>query len=375
MAQNISGTNPTVVVCGSIHQDTMVSIDTFPEPGQTMIVNEGVKALGGKGANQAVAAALAEAQTKILGTVGEDIAADEVLAELTAKGVDVHAVQTTWDRPTGTAFIASEREGAPRIFVQRGANMETDPTDFADDIAKANVLLSQGELMPEAIETLASLASLSGTRFVLNLSPVTVATPTLIDNADPLVVNTRCLWEVLLELDLTTGIRRGDLSTQIDALLQYAPSIVVTLSDKGCVYSEAEVDGGDGKLWYQPAVTVPADEIIDRTGSGDAFSGTLAAGLARGSSLKEAVELAVCAGSQAVRSLGATSSYVELPVLKRMVAENVLPERIEYVDSSTVADFVDTLSEKQEAGERRKRAATSSFAAIQVENLDGDSGN
>lgn len=323
--------NPTVVVCGSIHLDTLVEVEQFPAPGQTAIVDDGAHALGGKGANQATAVARTGVRAVMAGTVGEDPAADHVLSELAANGVDIHSVQTTWDKPTGSAFVATAGEDEQLVFVTRGANIRTEPTDFTDVITGADVLLAQGELRPDATETLGMLANLHGTRFILNLAPVTVVTPTLIDTADPLIVNETEAWQVLRQLGEAEGIRRGDLISQMTALLHYAPSVIISMSDRGCIYSEAEVDGGSGVIWHQPAVPVPAEDTIDTTGAGDAFVGTIAAELARGTKFSRAVALGTCAGSHAVRSLGATASYADADKLEEMVSAEDFPERVKYV--------------------------------------------
>ncbi|MFD5867786.1 ribokinase [Corynebacterium sp. NPDC060344] len=318
---------PTVVICGSLHQDTLAQVAEFPVPGEAAIVDDSAFALGGKGANQASAVAHAGVRAVMAGTVGEDPAADLVLSELGANGVDTHSVQTTWDEPTGAAFIAATPDGHHMVFVTRGANTVTDPMEFTEEIAGADVVLAQGELRPEATEQLGMIANLHGTRFILNLAPVTVVTPTLIDSADPLIVNQTEAWEVLRKLDAADGIRRGDLVSQIDSLLQYCPSVVISMGDDGCVYARAEVDGGDGIVWHQPSLTVPAEEIVDTTGAGDAFAGTIAAELARGGSAERAIALGTAAGSLAVRSLGATSSYADHDTLLATIAAPDFPAR------------------------------------------------
>lgn len=318
---------PTVVICGSLHQDTLSQVPEFPAPGESAIVDSSALALGGKGANQASAVAHAGVRAIMAGTVGEDPAADLVLSELGAHGVDTHSVQTTWDEPTGSAYIAATPDGHHMVFVSRGANTITDPMEFTEEIAEADVLLAQGELRPEATEQLGMIANLHGTRFILNLAPVTVVTPTLIDSADPLIVNKTEAWEVLRKLGAAEGIRRGDMVTQIDSLLQYCPSVVISMGDEGCVYARAEVDGGDGIVWHQPSLKVPAEEIVDTTGAGDAFAGTIAAELARGGTAEQAVALGTAAGSLAVRSLGATSSYADYETLRATVAADDFPAR------------------------------------------------
>lgn len=317
---------PRVLVCGSVHLDTIVQVEEYPRPGTSVITSPGTRALGGKGANQAVASALAGARTRLAATVGEDPAADTLLAELAAVGVDTQAVQTTWDRPTGTSYIATDADGDPMIFVTSGANRLTDPADHADAIAAADIVLAQGELPPEATETLGMLANMHRTRLVLNLAPVTVVTPNLVDAADPLVVNESEAWEVLRGLGAETGIARSDLGSIVAALLHYCPSVVITMSELGAVYATAELAGGDGVARHQPAVAVPAEQTVDTTGAGDAFVGVLAAELARGRDLGAAVALGAIAGGEAVKSIGATSSYADEATLRRLLDSGVLPE-------------------------------------------------
>lgn len=316
-------TTPTVVICGSLHQDTIVSIDQLPSDGGTFIVDDGIKSLGGKGANQAVAISRDDVHAVMTGTVGEDRAADAIIERLNAEGVDVHAIATSWDRPTGSAFIATDNHGKPAIFVQRGADALTDPTDFTEEMAQADIVLAQGELLPQATEAIASVAAMTGARFVLNLNPVTVATPALIDAADPLIVNRAGAWETLKKLGAAEGIRGHDLRGQIVALLQYAPSVVILLGEQGCIYAQEQPStslDSEPVVYYQPAVIVPKEKFIDATGSGDAFVGTLTAELARGASFKDAVALATCAGAAAVQAFGACTAFAFREKLLEMVA-------------------------------------------------------
>nr|WP_120492339.1 PfkB family carbohydrate kinase [Corynebacterium lactis] len=302
--------DPTVVVCGSIHLDTLVSVDSVPPEGGTLIVDDGVNSLGGKGANQAVAIAYDGVRAVMAGTVGEDRAADFVIEELNAHGVEVHSINTSWDLPTGSAFVATNKQGRPVIFVQRGADALTDPTDFTDEFAAADIVLAQGELLPEATEAIASVASMHNVRLVLNLNPVTVATPALIDNANPLIVNMKGAWETLRRLDISEGILATDYKAQIEALLQYCPSVVMLRGEGGCLWAEEPKDLGQAPTIYQqPALVVPPEKLVDATGSGDAFVGTLTAELAKGSPLADAISLATAAGAAAVQAVGACAAF------------------------------------------------------------------
>lgn len=321
-----SKSDPTVVVCGSIHQDTLVKVDSVPPEGGTLIVDDGVISLGGKGANQAVAIAFDEVRAIMAGTVGEDRAADFVIEELNSHGVEVHSINTSWDLPTGSAFVATNKQGRPVIFVQRGADALTDPTDFTDDFATADIVLAQGELLPEATEAIASVASMYNARLVLNLNPVSTVTPALIDHANPLIVNKKGMWETLRRLDISEGILASDFGSQIKALLQYSPSVIMLRGEDGCLYSEAPQNPREEATIYEhPALLLPAEKVVDGTGSGDAFVGTLTAELAKGSSLADAVHIATAAGAAAVQAVGACAAFAPREKLLEMLQAEDFP--------------------------------------------------
>lgn len=314
-------TAPTVLVCGTVNIDTFVRVDAFPTAGETVIATPGAlsdggnQALGGKGANQAVAAArfaMAEgadpaATVRLIATVGEDAAGDTALGVLQDAGVDVSGVARTADAPTGQAFIMNDAAGENIIIVTSGANTVTDPAS-CDGEESADVLLAQGELTPEHSAALHALAERTGARFVLNLAPVTTRDRALIAAADPLIVNETEAADVL-------GVPRD---TLLDELLDafaaavergLAVSAVVTLGDQGSLL----VADGARTMVASP----PVPEVVDTTGAGDAFCGTLAAALAEGETLADAARLASAAGSLAVRSRGAAASYAERDEIRR----------------------------------------------------------
>lgn len=310
----------TVLVCGTVNIDTFVRVDAFPTAGETIIAtpgalpNGGNQALGGKGANQAVAAARFAGKdapdrptVRLIATVGEDAAGETALGVLQDAGVDVTGVARTADAPTGQAFIMNDAAGENIIIVTSGANTVTDPASCADG-ESADVLLAQGELTPEHSAALPALAERTGARFVLNLAPVTTRDRALVATADPLIVNETEAADVL-------GVPRD---TLLDELLDafaaavergLAVSAVVTLGDQGSLL----VADGARTMVASP----PVPEVVDTTGAGDAFCGTLAAALAEGETLADAARLASAAGSLAVRSRGAAASYAERDEIRR----------------------------------------------------------
>lgn len=315
-------TAPTVLVCGTVNIDTFVRVDAFPTAGETVIATPGAlsdggnQALGGKGANQAVAAArfAEDATVRLIATVGEDAAGDTALGVLQDAGVDVSGVARTADAPTGQAFIMNDAAGENIIIVTSGANMVTDPASCAGE-ESANVLLAQGELTPEHSAALPALAERTGARFVLNLAPVTTRDRALIAAADPLIVNETEAADVLgVPRDLGLDEVLDGLAAAVGRGL--ATSAVVTLGAQGALVIEG--DGEDERTMVaSPAVS----EVVDTTGAGDAFAGTLATALAQGMSLVDAARYAAAAGSLAVRAAGAASSYAPGDAV-RDLAEN-----------------------------------------------------
>ena len=291
---------PSVVVCGSLNVDTFVRVDRFPTAGETTIASPNGTALGGKGANQAVAAArYLDGAVIFQATVGADADGDAALATLTDYGVDVSAVgRAPQGVPTGQAFIMNDPEGENIIVVTSGANEYTSPATQDDTATTAAVLLAQGELTPEHSASLPELAQRLGARFVLNLAPVTTRDPDLLAAADPLVLNESEATEVFGTTPDATAVADAAVSA-VDAGV--ATSVLITLGVQGAVLVTAE-----GRTDIDP---LPAENVVDTTGAGDAFCGTLAAALAEGEDLVAAAHLASAAGSLAVRGRGAAPSY------------------------------------------------------------------
>ncbi|WP_029450293.1 ribokinase [Corynebacterium nuruki] len=323
-------TSPAVVVCGTVNVDTFVGVRQFPAAGETVIAEPlGSPGLGGKGANQAVAAArfLADgpAGVLLLATVGEDAPGDGALAALRDAGVDVTGVARTDELPTGSAFIMNDGAGENIIVVTSGANTVTDPAASLGHPGTdgARVLLAQGELTPEHSAALPRLADGLGARLVLNLAPVTTRDPALLAAADPLVVNESEAADVL-------GLPRDiGLDEVLDALATavvergLARSAVVTLGAHGALViggDSGDSDDGDSSCRTTVPSPTPA-QVVDTTGAGDAFCGTLAAALAQGKGLRDAAKLAVAAGSLAVESQGAASSYATGRAVRALAAE------------------------------------------------------
>ncbi|MCP9948587.1 ribokinase [Actinomadura madurae] len=285
-----------VVVVGSVNADLVVGVERRPAPGETVLGSDLATHPGGKGANQAVAAARLGGRAGIVGRVGDDGHGALLRAALAADGVALDHLVTTPDAPTGVALITVGPDGDNSIIVSPGANARLGPGDVEDAremIAGAAVVSFQLEVPLPAVEAAAGAAARAGGRVVLNLSPPAPIPDGLLALCDPLVVNEH-------EAAFLLG-GDGDPARMAAALAGSGPrSVVVTLGADGVV-----VAGGGGTT----ALPSPKAKAVDTTGAGDAFTAALCLRLARGDALPDAAAYATRAGAAAVRRAGAQSSF------------------------------------------------------------------
>jgi ribokinase len=290
---------PPVFVVGSINQDYVLSVARRPDPGETLSGATLALHPGGKGANQAVAAALLGARVALLGRVGDDPAGASLRDGLARRGVDTALVAVTDQTPTGAAFITVTPDGENAIVVAPGANQRLAPADVdaaAGAIRSAAVLVAQLEVPVETVGRAVAVAP-AATGVVVNLAPVHPVPDALLARVDVLVVNEH---EAGFVLGRQVGGVGGATRAAGDLRGRGPAAVVVTLGAAGAVLADA---AGSAHL---PA---PRAKVVDTTGAGDAFVGALAAELARGASLQDAVALAVRAGAAAVQAAGAQSSF------------------------------------------------------------------
>ena len=288
-----------VVVVGSINADQVTTVARHPLPGETLIGTSMVVLPGGKGANQAVAAAQLGARVAMVGAIGLDSLAASATVILESANVDLSNVRTVAG-PTGLAVITVSADGENTIVVIPGANATVDADvvgQSADLIAGAAVVVLQGEIPAAGI---AAAARLARGRVVLNLAPVIELDPATIAAADPLIVNEH--EAALLLAQLTPGATPPASDAEAVARLREwgVTSVVLTRGALGAIVSDAE--GTD-------AVPSPVVVAVDSSGAGDAFVGALSARLAAGDSLRDAARLAVRVGAFAVQSRGTQPSY------------------------------------------------------------------
>jgi ribokinase len=277
-----------VVVVGSINHDLTVLAPRHPMPGETVLGTGHFTGAGGKGANQAVAAARQGVSVAMVGLVGDDLEGAALRQSMSEAGVDISGVGVSPGKPTGLAVITVDSSGQNSIVVSPGANRAVEPASVdqhARMISDARVCLAQLEI---PVETVATAAQVSAGILVLNAAPARSLPQELMKRIDVLVVNRS-------ELAHFTGSEEPSSLGQIKG----PGAVVVTIGDEGAVFSH------DSVIRHCPA---PVVDVVDTTGAGDAFCGALAASLARGQSLVEAVSRAVVAGSLATTRAGAQAS-------------------------------------------------------------------
>ena len=276
-----------VIVVGSANVDQVFSVERIPQPGETVMSTGLAVVRGGKGQNQAVAAARAGAKTAFIAARGTDSFGDLTEAGLREDGIDVTHLRTV-DGPTGTALIAVDRGGENSIIVEGGANAHL--VDLTEDektaITAASVLLLQLEVPLETVVAAARAAASTSTITVLNAAPIRDLPDELLSDLDILVVNEHEAAHLL-------AARPGTITDLV-------PTVVQTLGAAGAVlYRRGE-----------PDVSVPAPVVtaVDATGAGDTFCGAFAAALAEGQDAVSALRFAVTAGSLSVQAHGAVPS-------------------------------------------------------------------
>ncbi len=298
-----------VVVVGSLNVDATSYVAEFPAPGETIRALDSRTALGGKGANQAVAVRRGGAAVEFVARIGDDANGAFARAELARFGVDDGALVALDGVSTGSAQITVAESGENTIVIAAGANAAFDVAAVdaeASRFAGAALVLTQGELPTATIDRIADLAVASGTRFVLNLAPPAPVTAETLSAADPLVLNeheARAIGIAPADASGDDAAVEAWLAAAERAVGTVARSIVVTLGGAGAVAADAE---------GAHAVAAPRVTAVDTTGAGDGFTGTLAAMLADGRSLEESTRLAVTAGALAVQSRGTAEAYASL---------------------------------------------------------------
>jgi len=281
-----------VVVVGSLNMDVAVRTARLPRPGETLLGTSMVRSGGGKGANQAVAAARAGgARTTMIGAVGADADGDDLVAALDREDIDTTAIQRSTDHPTGVALITIDDAAENTIVVVAGANQHiTISSAHHRALGAADVMVAQLET-PQSVIVAAASHLRPEARLVLNAAPSAQIDPELRRRIDLLVVN---------EHEAVDLAGESDLDTALVALADLYPAVLVTLGPRGARLLAT--------VGLDVHVAAPSVTPVDTVAAGDTFCGVLAAALADGVDNLSAMQRACAAASLAIQRAGAQAS-------------------------------------------------------------------
>jgi len=305
-----------LLVFGSINIDLVFRVAALPGPGETVLGPSYATMPGGKGANQAVAAARAGAAVRMVGRVGRDGFAELALTALRDAGVDTGGIVAS-DAPTGCASIAVDDKGENQIIVASGANAHV-TADQVDDalLGPGTTLVLQMELAERETAALIARARRRGARIVLNLAPALPLAQEVLRAVDVLVVNAGEGAGLASRLGVASADHKA-LAVPLSRAL--GTTVVMTLGKDGAI---AAARGG---AWRVGALPVSP---VDTTGAGDAFVGVLAAALDGGSPLDAALHRASVAAGLACLELGAQSSLPDRGAIERALPKLPRPVRL-----------------------------------------------
>jgi len=296
-----------IIVVGSYNVDMTITTDEFPQAGETVIGHSLTYGHGGKGANQAVAAARSGAQTTLFAKVGDDQYGDKAILTLNAEGINTHLIQKAPGTPTGMASITVNAKGENSIVVLSGANGQLSAPDIeveSKHFQEADILLTQLETSLESVTAAIQCAKDAGITVILNPAPTRALPVQLLRKVDIITPNR-------LEVETLTGIKiTNDQSLHQAAENLHAQGIkivLITLGTEGVFLSRP----GASKMI--PAIRVDA---VDTVGAGDVFNGVLAAHYENVDSIESVVELAIIASGLSVTQTGAQAGIPDLETIK-----------------------------------------------------------
>lgn len=303
-----------VTVLGSLNADAILHISRLPKQGETMAMNNATTAPGGKGANQAVAAARMGAQTKFVGAVGQDQNGEMMLAAMQENAVDIEHVQKLANIGTGSAYILLEEDGNNTILIHGGANQAltvADAENASEAIFAADVLVAQFETPLEVTLKAFEIAKQNGVFTILNPAPAKQDIPTeLLELTDLIIPNET-------EAEIITGIAVTDDASMEENARKFrelgVQNLIITVGARGAYYSTINGAG------FVPAFKVNA---VDTTAAGDTFIGTLASQLELDlSNVIEAIRFSNRASSITVQGAGALPSIPNFEQVKNALAD------------------------------------------------------
>lgn len=286
-----------IVVFGSLNMDMVMQVEQMPRPGETVLCSRYQMIAGGKGANQAVAAARAGSPVKLFGKVGDDEFGRLILQSLQDSSVDLLGVEVSKQNSTGCASITVDSFGENMITVASGANLDAKEKDIPNFLlAKETTLLLQMETPAQENWQLIHRAKKFGARIILNLAPAHQVPHDVLQSVDVLIMNE--IETTLLALHLGFNVI-SPMVTAKSIAAKYGITCIVTLGKKGAVACSPQ------GVWEVDAMSI---EALDTTGAGDAFAGVLAASIEQEMELQIALRRASVASGLACLKKGAQTS-------------------------------------------------------------------
>ncbi len=288
-----------ITVFGSLNADLVCQVEQLPAPGETVTGPGYTVVPGGKGANQALAAARAGAAVRMVGAVGRDAFAEAALQSLRKGGVGLSAIAES-ERRTACAFIGVDGRGENQIIVASGANLDTRAAQLGMvALNRGDLLLLQMEVTHAENWRAVEIAKAAGARVVLNLAPAGAVPPEVLRQIDVLIVNETEARQLAAQL----GLAESDPEAIGERLAaDFVTHCIVTLGSQGVA------SYGAAGMHRLPALAV---EVVDTTAAGDAFVGGFAAALHAGAEMEDCLAQGVVTGGLACRKLGAQTSLPE----------------------------------------------------------------
>ncbi len=290
-----------IIVFGSVSSDMVFKVSRLPQAGETIIGTDYDITSGGKGANQAFAAARMGAKVALVGCAGNDGASVRLLNKLKREGVRTAGVSESPDKLTGCAIIIRDKDGRKQAVMAQGANMDAKADQVPDEILlPSNIVLMQMEVDPVENQALIDRAHERGTKTIMNLAPAVHLPEATFKKLDYLIVNEIEARQIAKPLNIDIEKNALQLAHALSRMGEL--TCIITLGEGG---SRAVTK--DGKEYSVPALKL--DAFIDITGAGDAYCGTFAAALQNGMSVYKAMKYASVAATLSCKSRGAQDSF------------------------------------------------------------------
>jgi len=308
---------PKIVVVGSSNMDLVVKTHRIPTKGETILGGDFIMTPGGKGANQAVAATKLGAEVYFVAKLGDDIFGRQSLSNFQKVGINTDYVEQTKEAPSGVALITVDDAGDNVIVVAPGANLKLSPDDVKkvqSTIASSGAVAAQLEVPLETVECAAQLTNDAGVPFILDPAPAQKLSNKLLQMVDIIKPNET-------EAEILTGIKVTDEKSAhaaaVDLLQCGVKTVILTMGSKGYLLATKET------MEFVPSIKVNA---VDATAAGDAFTGSLAVGLAQGKTLKDAALFSNYVAALSVTRIGAQSSMPDAEQVENFIKQNPLKE-------------------------------------------------